>query len=372
MSSPDDDELPPPGLSISNPELATAILDHPEGGTEAVKILSTFGVWLKKQQRKYPHRRSWAPARKAIRDFLRVTRVKRLKSLRSGQFEQFLDARLEEKNISRESLKKDFAVLGSFFAFACRRHGINNPFVDWKLKHYPDCGSKEKTRVRRILRHDEWLFLAQHIRKINKRRFKLPARERVLLYATAIMTGLRASECRRLRYIDLHDDVEKPYLELCGRGKQRTKNGQAAKQYLQPWLATALLEMVRDRPSGIITIMNSPTDPLFRMTGHGWRSIAETLGKDLAAARLEYQKQQAAKGLPVDPNFLSQTDTNGDVLDFHALRHTCGAWLVWMLTDPKTVQIVMRHSSIQMTLDTYGHMYPGNDWQAVMRLPVEF
>ena len=36
---------------------------------------------------------------------------------------------------------------------------------------------------------------------------------------------------------------------------------------------------------------------------------------------------------------------------------------------PQEVKRLMRHSSIQMTMDTYGHLFPGQDAQTVGRLP---
>ena len=36
---------------------------------------------------------------------------------------------------------------------------------------------------------------------------------------------------------------------------------------------------------------------------------------------------------------------------------------------PKVVQTVMRHSAITLTMDTYGHLFPGQDAAAVAALP---
>ncbi|MBN2474708.1 MAG: hypothetical protein JXB62_08870, partial [Pirellulales bacterium] len=40
------------------------------------------------------------------------------------------------------------------------------------------------------------------------------------------------------------------------------------------------------------------------------------------------------------------------------------------LVHPKTVQSVMRHSTITLTMDTYGHLFPGQEAEAVSRFPV--
>ena len=65
-----------------------------------------------------------------------------------------------------------------------------------------------------------------------------------------------------------------------------------------------------------------------------------------------------------------QSDKNhdGESIDFHALRHTCGAWLALAGEHPKVVQTVMRHGSITLTMDTYGHLFPGQEAQAAGRL----
>jgi len=62
----------------------------------------------------------------------------------------------------------------------------------------------------------------------------------------------------------------------------------------------------------------------------------------------------------------------GEELDFHALRHTCGAWLAMAGVHPKVVRTVMRHSTITLTMDTYGQLFPGDESQAVARLPRMF
>jgi integrase len=60
-------------------------------------------------------------------------------------------------------------------------------------------------------------------------------------------------------------------------------------------------------------------------------------------------------------DFLSPTNHEGETLDFHCLRHTCGAWLAMTGVHPKVVQTVMRHSAITLTMDSYGHLFPGQE-----------
>ena len=53
---------------------------------------------------------------------------------------------------------------------------------------------------------------------------------------------------------------------------------------------------------------------------------------------------------------------------FHDLRHTCASLMIKNGESPKTIQRQLRHSSIKMTLDTYGHLFPEDEDRAVARL----
>jgi len=45
-------------------------------------------------------------------------------------------------------------------------------------------------------------------------------------------------------------------------------------------------------------------------------------------------------------------------LRIHDLRHTCAALLIAQGAHPKAIQAQLGHSSIQVTLDLYGHLFP--------------
>jgi len=42
----------------------------------------------------------------------------------------------------------------------------------------------------------------------------------------------------------------------------------------------------------------------------------------------------------------------------HAYRHFFASWLIERGFSPKRMQVLMGHSSIQMTFDVYGHLFP--------------
>lgn len=174
------------------------------------------------------------------------------------------------------------------------------------------------------------------------RRFLLPAEwnwlkltPNALLYEVAIQTGYRARELGQLTAASLRDD----HLFLAAK---YTKNKQPAKQFIT--------EALRQKLVGKLPLSIPTPDRL-----------AEVLRADLAIARWF----AANDNHTLADGFLQPIDPRGDVLDFHALRHTCGAWLAISGVGPKVIQSVMRHSTISLTLDTYGHLMPGAEKDAV-------
>jgi hypothetical protein len=71
-------------------------------------------------------------------------------------------------------------------------------------------------------------------------------------------------------------------------------------------------------------------------------------------------------------DFLKATNSEGDKIDFHALRHTTATWLIDEGADLKTLQSIMRHSTIKLTIDLYGHLYPGSEAAAASKLRLLF
>ena len=53
-------------------------------------------------------------------------------------------------------------------------------------------------------------------------------------------------------------------------------------------------------------------------------------------------------------------------INWHSLRHyAVSTWIEAGLT-PKTVQTFAGHSSLQVTMDRYGHLFPSDDHKAAM------
>jgi hypothetical protein len=100
--------------------------------------------------------------------------------------------------------------------------------------------------------------------------------------------------------------------------------------------------------------------------------IAAGMAGVLLAARAEWLKgaKRDAEELTrrEQSDFLVDQNEAGEWLDFHSLRHTCGAWLSLSGAHPKTVQTVLRHSTPVLTMNRYGHLLPGAEADAADRL----
>jgi integrase len=46
-------------------------------------------------------------------------------------------------------------------------------------------------------------------------------------------------------------------------------------------------------------------------------------------------------------------------IGLHEARHTCASTFIAANANPKAIQIIMGHATIQMTFDHYGHLFPG-------------
>ena len=78
-------------------------------------------------------------------------------------------------------------------------------------------------------------------------------------------------------------------------------------------------------------------------------------------AKMLYADLEAAGIEPVD--------SAGRVADFHALRQTTGSLLAAGGVHPKVAQTIMRHSTVDMTMTRYSHVYQGQESEAIEKLP---
>lgn len=201
-----------------------------------------------------------------------------------------------------------------------------------------DLGPRIKSFSRRPLTIEEWRFLKANLRRDT---WASDAKDRITLYQTAIATGYRASELRRLKRADLIHTSTGWCLRL-----DTTKNKRPASQRIGEDLASRLHSINAADSTYLFPWLPE------RIAGI-WHSDREWCRRKYVATGGD------------DDDFLARKDSSGRRLDFHALRHTCGAWLALKGMHPKVIQDVMRHSSITLTLDTYGHLFPVQQNEAI-------
>ena len=83
----------------------------------------------------------------------------------------------------------------------------------------------------------------------------------------------------------------------------------------------------------------------------------------------EVEKIAAEHQQRTESKFLKPENANGEVADFHALRHTFITMLASSGVHPKVAQVLARHSTITLTMDRYSHTRLVDLNTAVANLP---
>jgi len=146
-------------------------------------------------------------------------------------------------------------------------------------------------------------------------------RERVLIYRTLILTGLRLTELRTLTVarLDLTPGAEVIRLE-----SRNEKNGAGSTLPVRADLADELRQWIAEKNL-------TPADRLFTVPAR----LRLILDRDMKAAKIP------------------KRDERGRTVDVHALRTTFATHLSTTGTTPRTAQAAMRHSDIKLTMGVY-------------------
>ncbi len=168
---------------------------------------------------------------------------------------------------------------------------------------------------------------------------KAPDRWRPLI-VTAIFTGLRASELRGLTWADV--DFEDRLIRVRQRADRWNEIGPPKSATsrreipMTPMVVNTLREWKLKCPKGGLNLVFPNGRGRVENLGNIWKRCFTPL--------------QRACGIV----------ENGDKPKYgvHALRHFYASWLIEQGFTPKKVQTLLGHSSIQMTFDTYGHLFP--------------
>jgi len=291
---------------------------------------------------------------KAIRKIADVCAFKLLSDLQADPVNAYA-AGLATSGRSARTIQKHLTAIKSFTKWLATTGKLPRDPLASVQKPSP---KNDRRHERRMLLPEEWHALQTSIADLGAVREGMPAPERVLLYATAIQTGLRSAELRSLTPSRLYLNGPQPFV-TCGAGS--TKNRKEARQYIQIDLADAIRQHVASREA---------SQPVFTMPHAA--HVSRMILKDIRAARdtwINDAADSAEYGQRAGGSFLAAVDHDGRRLDFHALRHTCGSWLAMAGAHPNAVKAVMRHSTIVLTMDAYGHLFPGQEADTIALLP---
>jgi integrase len=213
----------------------------------------------------------------------------------------------------------------------------------------------DRRRDRRPLEPDELALLLDITERGDAYR-GLSGPDRVMIYRLAVGTGFRAGELASLTRADFDLDADPPAVTVkAAYSKRRRDDRQPIRRdlvdLLRPWLARKPYK----RP-----VLNMPD------------KTAKMLRGDLRHARAVWITET-----PIRPerhrryrsNILRDTDSEGRVVDFHALRATFITMLVKGGATVKEAQSLARHSTPTLTLNTYTKLGVHDLAGALDRLP---
>jgi integrase len=171
-------------------------------------------------------------------------------------------------------------------------------------------------------------------------------------FLTAVFSGMRASELRGLRWSDV--DLKAGVFHVRQRADAWGEIGEPKSQAgtrdipMPPIVVNALKEWKLKCPKGDLDLVfpngAGNLENHGNLTARGYYALQREAG---VTKRAGTDKD----GKPVmKPKY-----------GLHTLRHFYASWLIEQGWQPKRVQTLLGHSSIVMTYDVYGHLFPSDD-----------
>ncbi|MDN5003990.1 tyrosine-type recombinase/integrase [Bradyrhizobium sp. GCM10027634] len=196
------------------------------------------------------------------------------------------------------------------------------------------------------------------------------------LVLVAIFCGLRGSELRGLRWSDVDFDAREIHVRQRADafhkiGRLKSKSGYRSIP-MTPIVVNALREWKLTCPrldTGKKDVAGTPITVLDLVfpTGKGKCESHSNIVQrgfepiQMAAGVTEIRPVLDAAGNPVKDAAGSPKMAAQPKYGLHALRHAAASLWIEQGLNPKRIQTLMGHSTIQMTFDTYGHLFKDTD-----------
>ncbi|MCY9591447.1 site-specific integrase [Paenibacillus chitinolyticus] len=252
---------------------------------------------------------------------------------------EILITSLKNKSLSSGTVKKIFNLVNTSLKSAVKKELIVKNPIDLM-----DVGSKPAVKKGRV---DFWT-----VDEVKDFLDGLEHRHRII-FVLAIYTGMRRGEILGLRWRDI--DLE--------NGQIRISQILAFKGEIKDGAKTVSGNRSISIPPIVVSELRKHRSTIIK---EKWDAQEKYKDHDLVVCR--------KNGLPVSwSNFHKfwlriLSKSNVRPIRFHDLRHTCASLLLSGGIHPKIVQELLGHSSIKITLDTYSHMMPNIQADAVKTL----
>ncbi len=225
--------------------------------------------------------------------------------------------------------KKHYTALMKQFAQWLHDTG-RLPKNHFRLIKAPKVLQADQVHPRRALSADEVARLI-HAAETGESWWSISGRERALIYRLAVESGLRLNEIRTLKTEDF--DFVRCTVTV------QDSNEKARRGATLP-LRAATAALIQD-------FLGNKTP----------QARAFTVKKGSLMIQVDLKKA----GIPYE--------IDGKYCDFHSLRHSTASLLIQTGANIKTVQTIMRHTTAELTLQKYSHLYAGQQRETIESLP---
>lgn len=329
----------------------------------SITVQQAADLWLKSCANRGLERSTVDSYRQAVTyhiiPHIGAMKLSRLTAPLVRQFEDDLrEGSIDGRQRTPAMVRKVRAALSILLGDAQER-GLINRNVARELSSRRKSGSERRVdrRQRGKLKVGVDIPLAPEIRQIIAALEDMKPRHRAVI-VTAIFTGLRASELRGLRWEDI--DFTKKELRVHQRadryneiGKPKSESGERIVPV--PPMALNVLRQWR------LVCPQSDLGLAFPTSVGGIVQLSDIVDRGLKPAQI--------KAGVVAPEKLEggKEKKKAKYPGMHALRHFFASWCINRRSDGglelplKVVQERMGHSTIQMTADRYGHLFPRGD-----------
>ena len=227
------------------------------------------------------------------------------------------------------------------------------------MLHASPCSQIDLPRARR----QEMLFLSAD--EVGVVAEAIDPQYRTLIY-TAAYTGMRAGELGGLerRDVDLLRGVihvRRALKDVNGKLELGPTKTHATRTVSLPKFLVEMLREHLNDPSG----GTGPEAPVFTMKGGGRLRHGAVYSRYFRRAVAGWADKRGRRYPGALPERLHG-------LRFHDLRHTCAALSIAAGAHPKLISARLGHSSITITLDRYGHLFPSVEEALAEKLDAAF